>query len=100
MIAWYVGIVIGIIVAHLISRYLTAFRFVMALIFTGGAVVSAAGGYMLAWPLLVYLNQINTIWLYVGPAAGIFVWSMMVWRYWREDFSTTAEINKGRLHHL
>ena len=83
MITWYVGIIFGIILAHFVSRYLTTFNFVMALIFTGGAAVSAAGGYMLGWPFLTHFNQINIIWLYVGPAMGIIVWSTMVWRYWR-----------------
>lgn len=48
---FYLGCAIGVVTVALFIRYVTAFRFVMALVFAAGALFGTFGGFMLAWPV-------------------------------------------------
>jgi len=82
MIASYAGMVIGAALFLLLVRYVTAFRFIMFLIFLAGMLVSAAGGCLLEWPLLAYLSLTDSGWIWSGPLAGCLLWVIAVVRGW------------------
>lgn len=80
MIGFYLGALLGVLLLVLFLRYVTAFRFIMGLLFAAGLLVSAFIGLLLAWPLLAWLSRTHTGWVWSGPALGAVAWCLVSWR--------------------
>lgn len=70
---FYLGSAIGVILALLIIRYVTATRFIIALCVLTGVVITAMAGFFLAYPVRGYFDP--SYGALVGAVVGVAIFS-------------------------